>query len=650
MRVEDAPRLLARGTLLRRQMSDGALAGTVVGVVVGFGLLALCLYPVIIHQIRRRRRPKTPHPDIENGAAAYPGGPEAGDPRRLSSSDSFKRERELSRGAVPAAPRNKEWGLPSHNHQAVAHAADHDSPWQMSSMGADAITSDGSRAASHSLTSEYGVHSSPSPLPFYAGEYMPVSEVRDHDPGVLRGTSADYYSPSIPSEAFGMVTTLADAPVSLSASRKSSFKHNVRHMFRRTSGLNRTTDSCASLPAPHGASALRRIATDQDLAESPTAVSPTIIVPVTSAASPPPQLPHSESSFNTSPSPPSYPAPGTVNPMDIMPASTESELWHRTEHELLTSSHGRPAAVSHFPEHQCSNARDNNTDSAPSTALETPSTVVPPRTAPAAKSPTPMEIPERMVEVHAMDHDASIADTLSQHPISPLPLPHTSGHQRHLSDQSIPLQGPGSTDLSSHNNRHQRYLSDQSIPLQGPGSTDPSSHNNRHQRYLSDQSIPLQGPGSTDLSSHNTPSTQLDSPTPESLTSSDFRHSVSPQSVVASVKTGVFRCDEPGCNQAFDQPHKLKHHQRYHSKDHKCPYDNCGKGFGTKTHLQRHINDRHEKKKKFHCSVQGCDYSRIGGKGFPRKDNWKRHMTKIHNMDQAQLPEPVEADQEMSGV
>jgi len=119
---------------------------------------------------------------------------------------------------------------------------------------------------------------------------------------------------------------------------------------------------------------------------------------------------------------------------------------------------------------------------------------------------------------------------------------------------------------------------------------------------------------------------------------------------VPSPRGGVYCCAEPGCNQVFDQPHKLKHHQRYHSKDHKCPYPTCGKGFGTKTHLQRHINDRHEKKKKFHCSIQGCDYSRAGGKAFPRKDNWKRHMTKIHGMDHSGLPEPVEVDQEMTGV
>lgn len=77
---------------------------------------------------------------------------------------------------------------------------------------------------------------------------------------------------------------------------------------------------------------------------------------------------------------------------------------------------------------------------------------------------------------------------------------------------------------------------------------------------------------------------------------------------------------------------------------HPCPYPGCGKSFGTETHLQRHINDRHEKRKNFHCSIIGCDYSKAGGKAFPRKDNWKRHMMKIHNIDQQSLPEPVEDD------
>lgn len=174
----------------------------------------------------------------------------------------------------------------------------------------------------------------------------------------------------------------------------------------------------------------------------------------------------------------------------------------------------------------------------------------------------------------------------------------------------------------------------------------------RHPSYPSDLSTPLPGPASTNPSTLNTPATQLDSPSPKSESTSDYRHSASPSNGINTIspRTGAYHCDEPGCSQVFDQPHKLKHHQRYHTKDHKCTYPGCGKGFGTKTHLQRHINDRHEKKKKFHCAIPGCDYSRQGGKGFPRKDNWKRHMTKIHGLDQKQLPEPVEADQEMGGT
>ncbi|KAI8653340.1 hypothetical protein NCS55_01319500 [Fusarium keratoplasticum] len=106
----------------------------------------------------------------------------------------------------------------------------------------------------------------------------------------------------------------------------------------------------------------------------------------------------------------------------------------------------------------------------------------------------------------------------------------------------------------------------------------------------------------------------------------------------------ALQCVEPGCYRVFDQPYKLKHHRRYHAKEHKCPFPNCAKGFGTKTHLQRHINDRHERRKRFHCFVPGCDYSREGGKGFSRKDNSVRHMLKFHDMNRLNLPEPVESD------
>jgi hypothetical protein len=47
----------------------------------------------------------------------------------------------------------------------------------------------------------------------------------------------------------------------------------------------------------------------------------------------------------------------------------------------------------------------------------------------------------------------------------------------------------------------------------------------------------------------------------------------------------------------------------------------------------KHVNDKHEKTRKFYCTQPGCDYSRQGSKSFLRKDNWKRHMLKRHSID-----------------
>lgn len=72
--------------------------------------------------------------------------------------------------------------------------------------------------------------------------------------------------------------------------------------------------------------------------------------------------------------------------------------------------------------------------------------------------------------------------------------------------------------------------------------------------------------------------------------------------------------------------------------------------FGTKTHLDRHINDKHEKTRKFYCSVSDCPYSRQGGKSFPRKDNWRRHMQNKHGIAAKAAPEPEFVDDVMGGT
>ena len=95
-----------------------------------------------------------------------------------------------------------------------------------------------------------------------------------------------------------------------------------------------------------------------------------------------------------------------------------------------------------------------------------------------------------------------------------------------------------------------------SVPMPNPGQTTSRV-----------SALSTQNPSavSSTPSTHNTPSTQIDSPSPPSLESSDFRRSTSPPSGVesgagvSSPRGGVYRCDEPGCNQVFDQPHKLKY-------------------------------------------------------------------------------------------
>ncbi|KAH8662286.1 hypothetical protein BX600DRAFT_437683 [Xylariales sp. PMI_506] len=153
----------------------------------------------------------------------------------------------------------------------------------------------------------------------------------------------------------------------------------------------------------------------------------------------------------------------------------------------------------------------------------------------------------------------------------------------------------------------------------------------------SDYSTPA-GQSSTNASSGRTPDTRI-TPTPSPVPSSGFLQpdpAVSPAESSGSPK--VLTCDE--CGRTFDQIHKLNHHKRYHDRKHECPYPDCDKRFGTKTHLDRHINDKHEKKKGFHCTQEGCAYY-LGGKQFPRKDNWRRHMQNKHGITPQYDPEPT---------
>ncbi|KAJ4194348.1 hypothetical protein NW767_007031 [Fusarium falciforme] len=619
--------LVARGALAKRGLSKGGIAGVVVGVVVGVFLVALCLYPFVIRRIRRRRKQLASGIcDPETAEVPTSGGTAVDDQRHVSSQDSFKPSRELTRGgledgSVKDLPWGPHDGLAQPNGQAQAQTHPGYAPRLDTNIAPSFGPSD-VQVANDSIPRS-------TPFDTYDGEYMPQS-IGDAHNGVLSGTNADYYSPSIPSEAFGMFTEPEPiAQPQRTLSRSSSLRHNLKLMFSRKSTRDQSMGSPTSLSlaeVPENApnmprsthdAPLQRITTAGDPTESPTEITPPageslpapsgqalgspIILPSTlpkGAVQTPPDSPPTTFKFNASQSPPTNPAPGTVNPMDIMPASTESEVWHRTDYQMyMAQSSPNPGPLPEAsPMPEGPSHREEPTD-----------------------SPSPLTLPPN-----------------NPQPLPIIQSPTPTQNESVLKQEPIEVQDVQMDEIPSHS-----HLS----PL--------PDLNSRHASYPSDASTPQPGPASTNASTLNTPATQLDTPSPNSVAnSSDYQHSVSPRNGATNLspRNGAYACDEPGCHQVFDQPHKLKHHQRYHTRDHKCPYPNCPKGFGTKTHLQRHINDRHEKKKKFHCSVPGCDYSKQGGKGFPRKDNWKRHMTKIHNVAPINLPEPEEVDYEMSGV
>lgn len=445
--------------------------------------------------------------------------------RRLSSSDSFKQANHRSRGGPDGRPsRDLAWASQDGSHSVGVDGSQHPS-----SVGHDTRTSEQGR------TSMAGRNEQALPFPPFDGEFYPAS-TRDDQPGVLKGTSADYYSPDIPSEAFGMIMnetpdSPADGPTrpDRSLSRGSSLRYNVKQMFHRKSTRDRTMSSAngsedqspVSGAQSRGVFPLDRIITDEDPTASPTDVSPTTTTIPQPAQdrqlvsqetpeppseffvkTPPHSPPNPSGLFKGSPSPPTQPAAGTVNPMDIMPASNETERSHRTELQLFVSSHGTSPsrlASSEPPDLEFGNL----IPSSPSPAFEHP-----PYITQTIHSPTPTTA-DVALKQEPEDDDIVMRDIASHNHLSPMPMP---GHGRQLSNAS-----------------------DRSTPLPGLASTDPSSH--------------------------NTPSTQLDSPSPHSTGSSDFRHSASPQigTGVPSPKSGNYRCGEPGCSQTFDQPHKLKY-------------------------------------------------------------------------------------------
>jgi hypothetical protein len=87
-----------------------------------------------------------------------------------------------------------------------------------------------------------------------------------------------------------------------------------------------------------------------------------------------------------------------------------------------------------------------------------------------------------------------------------------------------------------------------------------------------------------------------------------------------------------------------RRHMDSHTHPTQCPHG--GRGFEHKKDVDRNINDRHNTTTRYYCTFQNCKLSLRIGKGFPRKDNCKRHMRHIHGIvDDMNLVRLASADQ-----
>lgn len=532
-------KIIARRSTVKRPMDEEAIAGTAVGVILAVALLAFCLYPVIVHRLNKKRKYVERYPpEAEDGLDSD--GPTHGSirHRRLSSSDSIKQK-----GIPECVPRQRTddetnfWPGMDRGcggvHDGVActgaemHARRAPAPERY----------DGNQTLSIEPASPTGFeyYTGPLPLPPEAAAHIPAHEF------ILKGTSEDYYSPDIPSEAFGMYATPPPMPElpppDRTAAQTNSIRHNVRQLFRRKSSRDQGTGSYTPTAygeqqshAPHlqGATPLQRIVSNGDAVDSPIEISPTRGGSAFEAQTR--SMSHgiaddvgtqqgnsTHQSFHhhnvplrskDGTSPPRHAAPGTVNPMDIMPALTESELWHRTDYQLFAATQEEAS-----PTRSCSTELPHETEAPKDVSSSIPSHH---SSSMGNTDPSIAKPKAKAVKVVAQE-DIVMGDETSQPPSIPV-------------SSSVPMPNPGQTTSRVS-----------ALSTQNPSAV------------------------SSTPSTHNTPSTQIDSPSPPSLESSDFRRSTSPPSGVesgagvSSPRGGVYRCDEPGCNQVFDQPHKLKY-------------------------------------------------------------------------------------------
>lgn len=514
----------------QRAMDQGAIAGSVIGAFLAVGLLAFCLWPFIARHIKRRRDARGHTANAETGVR--PSSLEAGqaaewDGCRGLSTDSFKGNDPQDRGGALVGLTEEPGPEPPDGSNVVPRQG---VSLQQATSGADGSElRDGWAGCGIAVQGDqHAMREQSFPptglLPPFYGEFYPQSPSDNHA-GILQGTSADYYSPEIPSEAFGMFTEPQDdVPAERLPSRGSSLRFMIKQMLPQKDSRRRTLSSHADVEATYdnatsGLSSLRGPVVLHSVLPNEEPSVPAIDTSQTQAswqhrcsrlsstnrASPTANATSAlriVDGFSPSPPIPSSPAPGTINPMQIMPASTLSERYHQIEQELYSQALRFPLSL---PSEQ----------------------PLPIQYAPIITSPSPSLGPPSQEEAKASRSDQS-------------------SQKSPTAAELVEKEDVAMTDAPFH-----ALLS----PRPAPDSV------RRPSRYVSEGSAQLPGPASTVPSTHSTSSTQLGTSSPESMGSSDFRTSTSPQTGldVPSLGDAGFHCDEPRCNQVFDQPHKLKY-------------------------------------------------------------------------------------------
>lgn len=92
-------------------------------------------------------------------------------------------------------------------------------------------------------------------------------------------------------------------------------------------------------------------------------------------------------------------------------------------------------------------------------------------------------------------------------------------------------------------------------------------------------------------------------------------------------------CSDKGIEKTYHKRGDLSKHERIHEERlFKCSYPNCNHLQRFEGHLKRHIMSHYDVRP-FKCLVNDCEHhGEEPGQGFERKDQWKRHLRKIHGL------------------